>query len=224
MFLIWGMSDLLSLDSSYLGKQMREKGTMENTEKFDLKKVAKEEHCLIAPCGIYCGACDIFLGRTRELARELYRIMKGFNFADVGHILMGIEQQKIQDFLDILEKWSLGEKCAGCWKDAGWKPEICLLCSIKVCAEKQGFLSCAECSKMPCHESRGDEQTQAAERLGIVTLRYAHWNIDNLKRIREVGYRRFIDEMQKKVKKRFITSDVISSDPIVAEYIKRMKG
>jgi len=77
---------------------------------------------------------------------------------------------------------------------------------------------------MPCHESRGDEQTQAAERLGIVTLRYAHWNIDNLKRIREVGYRRFIDEMQKKVKKRFITSDVISSDPIVAEYIKRMKG
>jgi hypothetical protein len=203
---------------------MQEKGTMENTKKFDLKKVAKEEYCLIGPCGIYCGACDIFLGRSRELARELYRIMKGFNFADVGHLLMGIERQKVQAFLDTLKKWSQGEKCPGCWKDAGWKPKTCLLCSIKVCAEKHGFLTCAECGKMPCYERRGDEKTQAAEKLGLVTKRYAHWNIDNLMRIREVGYRRFIDAMQEKVKKRFITSDVISSEMIQAEYLKKMKG
>jgi hypothetical protein len=197
---------------------------MENTEKFDLDKVSSEEYRLIAPCGIYCGACDIFLGRSRELARELCRIMKGFNIVDVGPLFMEIEQQKLQDFLDILEKWSQGEKCAGCWKGAciegGGNPA----CSIKDCAEKQGFLSCAECSKIPCHESLEKVDIKVAETLGLVTKRYAHWNIDNLKRIREIGYRRFIDEMQDKVRKGFLTSDVISSEMLVTEYFKKMKG
>lgn len=200
---------------------------MENTEKFDLKKVAKEEHCLIAPCGIYCGACDLFLGRSRELTRELYRIMKGFNIADTGPLLMGIEQQKVQDFLVILEKWSQGEKCPGCWKGACWAGGGNPVCLVKACAEKQGFLTCAECIKMPCNERRGDEESQSPETAGwldLVTKRYSHWNIDNLKRIREIGYRRFIDEMQEKVKSGFLTSDVISSEMILTDFIKRMKG
>ncbi len=46
--------------------------------------------------------------------------------------------------------------------------------------------------------------------LEMITKRYAGWNLENLKRIQEVGYRKFIDEMQAKVKKGFLTSDVIS--------------
>ena len=58
--------------------------------------------------------------------------------------------------------------------------------------------------------------------LEMITKRYAHWNIKNLKRIQEVGYRKFVDEMQEKVKSGFLTSDVISSDMVITEAIEKM--
>ena len=58
--------------------------------------------------------------------------------------------------------------------------------------------------------------------LEMITKRYANWNIENLKRIREVGYRRFVDEMQEKVTSGFLTSDVISSDMVVTKAIEKM--
>jgi len=194
---------------------------VENEDRLDLQRVTEEEHCLIAPCGIYCGACDIFLGRSREHSRELYRIMNGFNFADVGPMVMGMEQQKVQDFLDILDKWSQGEKCPGCCGGGG-NP----VCSIRACAQGQGFLTCAECSRMPCNENRCDVESQSnntREWLELITKRYSHWNIDNLKRIQEIGYRRFIDEMQEKVEHGFLTSDVISKEMVMTESFKRMR-
>ena len=59
----------------------------------DRDKLTNEETYLIAPCGIYCGACDMMLGRSRSLAGEMYRILNGFNFADVGPFFMGVEQE-----------------------------------------------------------------------------------------------------------------------------------
>jgi len=56
----------------------------------------------------------------------------------------------------------------------------------------------------------------------MITKRYANWNIKNLKRIREVGYRKFVDEMQEKVKSGFLTSDVISSEMVITESIEKM--
>ena len=60
--------------------------------------------------------------------------------------------------------------------------------------------------------------------LELVTRRYANWNIENLERVREAGYRQFIDEMQEKVKQGFMTSDVISSDMVVTEAMTKMKA
>lgn len=181
-------------------------------------EVSDEEKSLIAPCGIYCGACDIFLGRSRELARELHRIMNGFNFADVGPFFMGIERQQILAFLDMLEKWSQADRCPGCWSGGG-NP----FCPVKACAQNQGFLACAECDRMPCHAGKGTDAGEGQDTrfwMELVTRRYARWNIDNLNRVREVGYRRFIDEMQEKVQSGFLTSDVISGEPVVTEAFK----
>ena len=80
---------------------------------------------------------------------------------------------------------------------------------------------------MPCHERRdGDnsEQPEAAGWLELITKRYARWNIENLEHARELGYRRFIDEMQEKVKGGLLTSDVISSDRVISEAFKNMEG
>ena len=186
----------------------------------DRDKLKKEETCLIAPCGIYCGACDAFLEKSKGQAQELYRILKGFNNADVSSFTIGIEKERMVDFLHILEQMSQAKKCSGCLGGGG-NPE----CPIKVCAKKLGYLTCAECDKMPCRineEGSEGESMEAPFFLDMISKRYANWNIQNLKRIREVGYRTFVDEMQEKVKRGFLTSDVISSDMVITEAIERM--
>ena len=54
-----------------------------NMKSLDRDKLKKEETYLIAPCGIYCGACDPFLEKSKCHAKELHRIIKGFNITDV---------------------------------------------------------------------------------------------------------------------------------------------
>jgi len=181
-------------------------------------KLTENEKCLIAPCGIYCGACDILLGNTRNLAKEMYRIMDGFNMADVGPLAMGIERERIVDFLNILQKWSQASKCPGCLPGGGIRS-----CPIRACLEQRGFLTCAECDMMPCNRLQQGPSAKAAAFFELVNRRYSNWNIRNLERIREIGYRRFVDEMQKKVRNGFLTSDVISRETVVREAMERMK-
>jgi len=188
-------------------------------DKYDRDKLTTEETYLLAPCGIYCGACDILLGRSRNLATEMHRIVNGFNIADVGPFFMGIEQEKIVDFLNMLKTWTQVNRCPGCLAGGG-NPS----CPIRACSQQRGFLTCAECDKMPCYRSEQQSEGQpegAAFLFDLVTRRYANWNIGNLERIREVGYRRFVDEMQDKVKGGLMTSDVTSSEMVVTEAVKK---
>lgn len=185
-------------------------------------KLRKEETYLIAPCGIYCGACDPFLGKSKDLAKELYRIINGFNIADVAPFVLGVEQGRIADFLKILEQMSQADKCPGCLAGGG-NPN----CPMKSCTEKQGYLTCAECAKMPCNLSEQDTESVSPEApffLELIIKRYSNWNIENLERIREAGYRQFVDEMQEKVKNGFLTSDVISSEMVITEAMDKMKS
>jgi hypothetical protein len=188
-------------------------------QKFDKDKIAKEEVNLIAPCGIYCGACDPFLGKSKALATELYRIIEGFNIQDVAPIVLGIEQEKMKEFLTILQQISEGKKCPGCLAGGG-NPG----CPMKICTAEKGYLTCAECDRLPCKadadENSGDQMSAPAI-LEMITRRYSGWNIANLRRIQEIGYRRFIDEMQEKVKQGFLTSDVISDEMVVTEFLKK---
>lgn len=186
----------------------------------DRDSVTEAEECLLAPCGIYCGACDPFLGRSKELAKELYRIINGFNIADVAPIVLGVEQERMKDFLSILKQMGEAKRCPGCLAGGG-NPA----CPMKICTGEKGYLTCAECDKMPCSraEDKGEGESMSAPQiLEMITKRYANWNRANLQRIREVGYRQFIDEMQKKVKKGFLTSDVISSEMVVTEFLEKI--
>mgnify|MGYP001014347883 CR=1 FL=1 len=186
----------------------------------DRATLTKDEECLIAPCGIYCGACDPFLGRSNKLAKELYRIIIGFNIADVSPIMLGVEQERIKDFLTILKQMGEAKACPGCLAGGG-NPA----CPVKICIGEKGGLTCAECDKMPCSgdKNKGEREPMSApDILEMITKRYANWNMENLQRIREVGYRQFIDEMQQKVQKGFLTSDVISGEMVVTEFLEKM--
>jgi len=186
--------------------------------KLDPNELSDAEKRLIAPCGIYCGACDLFLGNSRNLAKEIYRILNGFNMADVGPLAMGIERDRVVDFLNILQNWSQGKKCPGCLPRGGIHS-----CPVRVCTQQRGFLTCAECDRMPCNRLEEEPSPEAAAFLDLVTKRYSNWNIENLERIREVGYRRFIDEMQEKVRNGFLTSDVISREMVVSQVMEKRK-
>ena len=132
-----------------------------------------------------------------------------------------MEQEKIVEFLNILERWSEGEQCPGCLGGGG-NPA----CAIRTCARSRGFLTCAECESMPCKRDAASENwlQDAAAFLELITQRYGDWNIMNLERIQEVGYRRFIDEMQEKVKSGFMTGDVITDEMLFTEVLKKMMG
>ncbi len=193
-------------------------------------KLTDEEINLIAPCGIYCGACDMMLGRSMSHANEMYSILNGFNFADVGPYFLGMESEKVTDFLNILERWSAYGKCPGCFE--GESNNGCLVdrgnrtCPVKSCAKEKNYLTCAECELMPC---KGSSETQnlfqdAAALLELISKRYTNWNIRNLERIKEIGYREFLDEMQQKVKDGFITSDIVSNEMVFTETIAKIKG
>ena len=191
--------------------------TMDN---LDRDKLSVEETFLIAPCGIYCGACDRFLGKSNELANELYRVIDGFNIVDVAPIVLGVDHDKMQEFLAVLAKLRDAAICPGC-NAGGGNP----VCAIKACAQDKKFLTCAECEKMPCNliapQHTNDPMT-ACVHLEIITKRYSNWNIKNLEHIKEVGYRQFVDELQEKVKIGFLTSDVISSEPVIKQALDKL--
>ncbi|MFX1453406.1 MAG: DUF3795 domain-containing protein [Promethearchaeota archaeon] len=184
-------------------------------------KISKEETHLIAPCGIYCGACDSFLGKGKKLASELFDILDGFNLTDVGPVFLGASQKQIKTFLKILKKIGKNPKCLGCLGGGG-NP----MCPMKLCVKEKGILTCAECEKMPCTASEEDLDNPLMNKAGmlyLITKRYNNWNIENLKKIKKIGHRKFIDEMQEKVKKGLLTSDVISKEPIFTDIMEKMQ-
>jgi Protein of unknown function (DUF3795) len=190
--------------------------TMHNLDK---NKLTTKETCLIAPCGIYCGACDRFLGKSNELAKELYRVIDGFNIVDVAPIVLGVDRDKMQEFLAVLAKLRDAVICPGC-NAGGGNP----VCPVKACVQEKGFLTCAECDRMPCsliEPQHNNDPMTACVHLEIITKRYANWNIKNLEHIKAVGYRQLLDEMQEKVKKGLLTSDVISSEPVITQALNK---
>lgn len=76
-------------------------------------------------------------------------------------------------------------RCAGCLAAEGPKLRHCLVCSIKVCAERtEGATFCFDCAKYPCR------------RLRQLDLRYrTKYNmsmLENLDHMRELGLDRFM--------------------------------
>ena len=74
--------------------------------------------------------------------------------------------------------------CNGCRVD-----DACGDCSMKDCATEKGLLTCADCEQFPC------EHTDAFASDGIP---HHHDAIDNLHRIRKIGYDAWVDEMKAK--------------------------
>jgi hypothetical protein len=83
--------------------------------------------------------------------------------------------------------------CVGCTNN-GNKPYHCRVCSIKLCAEKNGNekLLCDDCVKYPCRRIKNLDKRY--------TTQYGESPIQNFKTIKEIGLDAFINHEKEKWK------------------------
>jgi hypothetical protein len=92
-----------------------------------------EHEELVAPCGLYCGACSIRLAGRRgdhELLKQI---------AEVVAVQQGQEIQA-KDLA-----------CNGCLS-SDVVAIVCRNCQIRACALKKGIRHCSECADLPCQQ------------------------------------------------------------------------
>jgi len=83
---------------------------------------------LLAPCGLYCGVCSIYIAHRDNNVRfkeKLLPVYKAF----------------AKDIDDI--------SCTGCLSDGIVFP-VCRVCSIKKCTKEKGIEGCHQCDDFPC--------------------------------------------------------------------------
>ncbi len=83
---------------------------------------------LMAPCGLYCGACGIYIA-TRDKNEKFKAIMGG---------LYGTKPEETE--------------CRGCMQPdpPGKLYAFCKDCSMRNCVRDKGYYSCHQCDKWPC--------------------------------------------------------------------------
>lgn len=82
--------------------------------------------------------------------------------------------------------------CSGCLGDKQHKPERCIVCSIKNCAQEKGFTYCYECTDFPCKRIKNLEKSYKK--------RYNISLIENSKMVKEKGIKAFQKDEQEKWK------------------------
>jgi len=161
----------------------------------------------IAVCGIYCGACPHFQGRIRESATALRDWLDGWNFDDIAAFILP-PGMNYQTFREVLSAIANHEPCEGCREQAN------PLCPVKLCAKSRNVTSCAECDDFTGDINAPCKNEEPLEIFRLISRRYSGWNLENLKRIREIGIEAFLAEMEKKISEGFSTCDVISREKV----------
>jgi len=114
---------------------------------------------LVAACGLYCGACPMYLATQSNDEKRIQPLLKRFS---TGPMKLTME--------DIL--------CDGCL-GKGRIASFCKRCEIRACPkDKSNVTLCSDCTDFPCSritDFNNDGMTHHAEVL------------DNLRRIREIG-------------------------------------
>jgi hypothetical protein len=78
---------------------------------------------LVAPCGLDCGVCELYLSRNNEQLVEFL-------------VSKGIPKELLP--------------CNGCREIEGECPVVSGICATYVCANEKAVAFCSECSDFPC--------------------------------------------------------------------------
>jgi hypothetical protein len=103
--------------------------------------VPKISHDLVAPCGLYCGACPVHTAVIADLARDLRKALKQSRMDDLVKKvpIPGCEQYEgCVLTLETLATMRCKKPC-----QCGGGPKEC---PIKICSKKKHLKGCWECS------------------------------------------------------------------------------
>ena len=79
---------------------------------------------LLAPCGLYCGVCGVFIAHKEGNEKFRARLAEFY----------GVAPEALN--------------CDGCQSPV--RAEFCRVCHIRACTEEKGFYSCHQCDDWPC--------------------------------------------------------------------------
>lgn len=92
----------------------------------------QEQQNLAAPCGLYCGACSIYVAGRRGDSKRLDQIATGM----AQYLGRPVEVEDLA--------------CEGCLSEV--IALQCRDCVLRACAFGKGLTHCAQCSDFPCQQ------------------------------------------------------------------------
>ena len=118
---------------------------------------------LVAPCGLYCGACPMYLATQENNQQRLNAFAQQFS--------AGKMQLKLEDVL-----------CDGCI-GGGRVASFCRRCAIRSCAEgKSNVTRCSDCPDVPCAKVTSFNNDGMQHHSEV---------LENLRHVREMGISRW---------------------------------
>lgn len=130
----------------------------------------QERKKLAAPCGLYCGACSIYIARKRDDEAALNAVARRITERR-GRVIKPEE--------DLI--------CDGCLSSQ--LAIFCHCCVMRDCAVEKGITYCAQCSDFPCQtiiDFNNDGRPHHSE---VLT---------NVRRQQEIGIHAWLDEQEKR--------------------------
>ena len=93
---------------------------------------------LIAPCGLYCGVCAIYIAHRDNNQKFKERLVALYKGGVPGKgTLPNSDNLKIEDM-----------QCDGCMSDNRFMH--CQQCEIRECTQEKGYTGCHQCDEFPC--------------------------------------------------------------------------
>jgi hypothetical protein len=124
------------------------------------EQVFKDRENLVATCGLYCGACPIYLDTQSKSDQKTKEFMQ-----QLGSKQTNVKREDLQ--------------CDGCL-GKGQLISFCAKCAIRSCAEGKKVSRCSDCSEFPCSRI-----TNFNNDYGM--LLHHSEVLSNLRHIREMG-------------------------------------
>jgi len=126
---------------------------------------------LVAPCGLYCGVCAVYIAHRDNNLKFKER-------------LLAVYQGRVQGKgkLPYAETLSLADvKCSGCLSDERFFH--CQQCDIRDCSMEKGYVGCHQCDQFPCEHIDAFPMTVGKK---VILRAIPYW--------REVGTEKWIEE------------------------------
>lgn len=147
----------------------------------------------ISYCGLYCGRCFIRMDKIADLALQLLEKFREVRFEQWAGGLAEMNPGEMAAFAkhgacyEVLQAWDFMRCSAPCRKGGG-----CPQCAIRACCMEKNAAGCWEC-----------DEFEICPVLGCLKPVNGDVNQRNIRRIREVGTERFVEEREREGDRNF---------------------